>query len=331
METIGFIRATRLFFRGCRNCLTGKPLVISFEVTASCNAHCLHCDKGGIIKDEKQMSPSEIRELYRELRPVAVQVSGGEPLLRKDVLEIVRAIKEPNGTPYLILVTNGYRLNKGLYMKLRQAGVDQFSVSLDFPDERHDRFRRLPGLFQHLERTIPEFTRLGHNDVVLNTAITSENLNDLLDLYRTVEKWGASLSYSAYSPFRTGNRDLLITSPEDLSRLRATINELIMMKRNGKKIRNPISVLENIFRFFMEGAVQGCKTGIRFLLITPDGFFRPCAHKQQQYETHKELKERFSRTNACGGCYVAIRGYSDKSFFGLFKEQIMARFMPIEV
>jgi MoaA/NifB/PqqE/SkfB family radical SAM enzyme len=270
-------------------------------------------------------------ERYRELRPVVVQVSGGEPLLRKDVLEIVRAIKEPNGTPYLILVTNGHRLNKGLYMKLRQAGVDQFSVSLDFPDERHDRFRRLPGLFQHLERTIPELTRLGHNDVVLNTAITSENLNDLLDLYRTVEKWGASLSYSAYSPFRTGNRDLLITSPEDLSRLRTTINELIIMKRNGRKIRNPISVLENILRFFVEGAVQGCKTGIRFLLITPDGFFRPCAHKQQQYETHKELKERFSRTNACGGCYVAIRGYSDKSFFGLFKEQIVARFIPIEV
>ena len=144
METIGFIRATRLFFRGSRNCLTGKPLVISFEVTASCNAHCLHCDKGGIIKDEKQMSPSEILERYRELRPVVVQVSGGEPLLRKDLLEIVRAIKEPNGTPYLILVTNGHRLNKGLYMKLRQAGVDQFSVSLDFPDERHDRFRSPP-------------------------------------------------------------------------------------------------------------------------------------------------------------------------------------------
>jgi MoaA/NifB/PqqE/SkfB family radical SAM enzyme len=331
METIGFTRATRLFLRGSRNYFTGKPIVISFEVTASCNAHCLHCDKGGILKDEKRISPSEIRGLYRELRPVAVQVSGGEPLLRKDVLEIVRAIKEPNGTPYLILCTNGYSLNKGLYMKLRQAGVDQFSVSLDFPDERHDRFRRLPGLFRHLEETIPELANLGHNDVVLNTVITSENLHDLLGLYRTAEKWGTSLSYSAYSAFRTGNQDLLITSPEDLSTLRAIINELIRMKRNGKKIRNPISVLENISRFFMEGAVQGCKTGILFFLITPDGFFRPCAHKQQQFETHKELKEKYSRTNTCGGCYVAIRGYSDKSFFGLFKEQIMARFIPIEV
>lgn len=331
METIGFIRATRLFLRGCRNYLTGKPLVVSFEVTGSCNANCLHCEKGGIIRDEVQLPPSKIFEYYRDLRPVVVQVSGGEPLLRKNVIEIVRAIKEPNGTPYLILVTNGFRLDKGIYLELRRAGVDQFSISLDFSDERHDRFRRLPGLFRHLEKTIPELTALDHNDIVLNTAITRENLDDLLDLFATAEKWGASLSYSAYSPLRTGNQDLLISSTQDLSRLRATIDKLITMKRRGKQIRNPVSVLENIFRFFEEGAVGGCRTGIRFLVITPDGFFRPCSHKPWRFETHKELKQGYSKTNTCGGCYVAIRGYSDKSFFGLLKEQIVARFLPIDV
>ncbi len=331
METIGFVRATKLTLKGCRNYLTGKPFVVSFEVTGSCNANCLHCDKGGIIRDEVQLPPSRISEYYRDLRPVVVQVSGGEPLLRKDVIEIVRAIKESNGTPYLILVTNGLLLNKDLYLELHRAGVDQFSVSLDFPDERHDRFRRLPGLFRHLEKTIPELTALGNNDIVLNTAITRENLDDLLDLLATVEKWGASLSYSAYSPLRTGNRDLLITSAQDLSRLRATISKLIAIKRNGKPVRNPVSVLENIYRFFEKGAVAGCKTGIRFLVITPDGFFRPCSHKPCRFETHEELKQGYSRTNTCGGCYVAIRGYSDKSFFGLLKEQVVARFLPIDV
>lgn len=331
METIGFIRAIRLSVRGCRNYLIGKPIVVSFEVTGSCNANCRHCEKGGIIRDEVQLPPSRIREYYGDLRPVAVQISGGEPLLRKDVIEIVRAIKEPNGAPYLILVTNGLRLNKGLYQELRLAGVDQFSVSLDFSDERHDRFRRLPGLFRHLEKTIPELTALGNNDIVLNTAITRENLDNLLDLFATAEKWGASLSYSAYSPLRTGNLDLLIASEPDLSRLRATIDKLITMKRKGKQIRNPISVLENIFRFFQEGAFGGCKTGIRFLVITPDGFFRPCSHKPCRFGTHEELKQGYSRTNTCGGCYVAIRGYSDKSLFGLLKEQVVARFLPIDV
>ncbi len=331
METIGTIRAIRLFLRGCRNCLTGKPIVVSFEVTGSCNANCLHCEKGGIIRDEVQLPPSRIFEYYRDLRPVAVQISGGEPLLRKDVIEIVRAIKEPNGAPYLILVTNGLRLNKGLYLELRRAGVDQFSVSLDFPDERHDRFRMLPGLFRHLEKTIPELTALGHSDIVLNTAITRLNLDDLLDLCVTVEKWGASLSYSAYSPLRNGNQDLLITSAQDLSRLRAIIDKLITMKRKGKKIRNPDSVLENIFLFFEKGAFGGCRTGIRFLVVTPDGFFRPCSHKPWLFETHEELKQGFSKTNICGGCYVAIRGYSDKSFFGLLKEQVVARLLPIDV
>ena len=68
-----------------------------------------------------------------------------------DIVDIAREIREPNGAPYLILVTNGSRLNKALYDELCAAGVDQFSISLDFPDTRHDEFRQIPQLFAHLQ------------------------------------------------------------------------------------------------------------------------------------------------------------------------------------
>jgi hypothetical protein len=101
MEKAGWINAIRLFLRGNYNFLTGRPLVVSFEVTSSCNADCRHCDKGGIIKDERHLSPAQIGAIYRRLKPVAVQLSGGEPLLRKDITEIVREIKKKGGAGLL--------------------------------------------------------------------------------------------------------------------------------------------------------------------------------------------------------------------------------------
>jgi len=327
MEKLGLNKTARLFFRGCCNYFGNRPLVVSFEVTSSCNADCLHCDKGGIVENEERMSPARIGALYSELRPVAVQLSGGEPLLRDDIAEIARAIKEPNGTPYLILVSNGYLLDKDVYLDLKEAGVNQFSVSLDFPDERHDGFRRLPGLYGRLEKTIPELTGLGYGDIILNTAISRENLDVLIELYEKAEEWGACISYSAYSTLRTGNGDYFISSPGELERLREIIDRLVGMKREGKRIANSVSILENTYRFFAEGRIDGCKAGYRFLLITPEGYYRPCAHKRLETGSQGELIETFSRGNDCGGCYVAIRSYCDKPFFSLVREQILTRIL----
>ena len=325
MEKLGARSALRLFLRGNVNYLTNKPLVVSFELTSSCNANCRHCDKGGIRPDEMPLSPQEIGRIYRELRPVAVQLSGGEPLLRRDLLDVVSAVKESAGMPYLILVTNGRLLDVALYRRLRAAGVDQVSISLDFPDARHDDFRAIPGLFGHLERTIPQLTACGNRDIVLNTAITKMNVGDLVTLCETSKRWRASMSYSAYSALRTGNRALLVESPSDLRRLREQIDRLLWLKKHGWSIRNPDADLENIYRYFAEDGIGGCRAGYRFLLVTPEGHYRPCAHKPLRCRSRAELIETFSKSNTCRGCYVAIRSYCDKSYTQLVREQFLAR------
>lgn len=326
MDRLGTANVLRLFLRGSRNYVTGRPLVVSFELTGSCNARCKHCDKGGILKDETPLSPARIGEIYRELRPVAVQLSGGEPLLRRDVVEVARAIKEPRGAPYLILVSNGALLNADRYEALRAAGVNQFSISLDFPDARHDEFRSVPGLFRRLERLVPALCARGHGDVVLNCAISRLNVGDLTRLRDTAQAWGSSISFSAYSALRTGNTDYLVSSPEDLRRLRAQLEGLIETRRRGAGgMRNPVPDLEGIYRFFAEGGIGGCRAGYRFLLVTPDGFFRPCAHKPVRARSQRELIDQFAKTNDCGGCYVAIRSYCDKSYLTLLREQVLTR------
>lgn len=326
MEKLGFAKTFKLVLRGHRNLLTGKPLVVSFELTWSCNANCRHCDKGGILPDETPMTPAQIGDHYRNLHPVAVQLSGGEPLLRDDIIDIAREIKEPSGSPYLILVTNGSLLDRDKYLRLCDAGVDQFSISLDFPDERHDEFRRFPGLFRHLEETVPQLTAAGRGNIVMNTAISSRNVNLLTDIYRVASGWGACMSYSAYSALRTGDPSYTVSSDEDLKTMRSQLDELITMKVAGADIRNSVSILNNTYRFFAEGGIPGCMAGYRFLLITPEGYYRPCAHKSFGHRSQKELVDGFSDSNRCRGCYVAIRSYCDKSYLALFKEQVLSRF-----
>ena len=153
------------------------------------------------------------------LRPCVVQVSGGEPLMRDDVVEIVRSIKNGSNLPYTILVSNWSLMTEEKYLALRDAGIDQFSVSLDFPDERHDDFRVYPGLYSHLEDLIPRLAKLGHDDIVLNSCITSENLGEIDAIADKAREWGVNLCYSAYSARRTGCRDYFPGSPEQLAEL----------------------------------------------------------------------------------------------------------------
>ena len=312
MANISPLQGIRIATKEIHNYITDRPIVVSYEVTFSCNCNCRHCDLGGLVKDEKQITPEEYGDLTRRLKPLVAQISGGEPLLRKDIAAIVKAIKQA-GPEYMILVTNGALLNESNYLQLREAGVHQFSVSLDFPDERHDEFRRRPGLYKRLEQSLPRLAKLGFRDIILNTAITQANVGEILPLTEKATEWGVDISYSAYTPLRTGNKDYCLNNGEDLEILHQAINELVVLKKQGTQLVNPELTLRDTVKFFERGYIPNCKAGIRFLVVMPDGSLVPCSLHRSKYATQKEMIEDFSRTNRCGGCYVAIRSYSEMS------------------
>jgi len=312
MANISLLQGIKIATKEIHNYITDRPIVVSYEVTLSCNCNCRHCDLGGLVKDEKHITPEEYGDLTRRLKPLAAQISGGEPLLRKDIAAIVKAIKQA-GPQYVILVTNGVLLNESNYLQLREAGVHQFSVSLDFPDERHDEFRRRPGLYKRLEQSLPRLAKLGFRDIILNTAITKANVREILPLTKKATEWGVDISYSAYTALRTGNKDYCLNNGEDLEILRQAINELIILKKQGIHLINPELTLRDTLKFFEQGYMPNCKAGIRFLVVMPDGSLVPCSLHRSKYATQKEMIEDFSRTNRCGSCYVAIRSYSEMS------------------
>jgi len=312
MANISLWQGIRIATRGIHSYIANRPIVVSYEVTLSCNCNCRHCDLGGLVKDENQIRPEEYGDLTQRLKPLAAQISGGEPLLRKDIAAIVKAIKQ-GGAEYVILVTNGTLLNESNYLQLRESGVSQFSVSLDFPDERHDEFRQRPGLYKRLEQRLPRLANLGFRDIILNTAITKANLREVLPLAKKAAEWGVDISYSAYTALRTGNKEYCLKNGEDLEILRQAINELIILKNQGTHLVNPELTLRDTLKFFEQGYMPNCKAGRRFLVVMPDGGLVPCSLHRSKYNTREEMIEDFSRTNRCGNCYVAIRSYSEMS------------------
>ena len=326
MKAIPFSRAARMISRGTWSFMTDRPLVVSFELTHSCTADCLHCDKGKIKPEpEGLLRAVDYGRLVRELKPMAVQLSGGEPLLRKDLEDIVRAVKEPSGLPYTILVSNGRLFTEEKYLTLRALGVNQFSFSLDFPDDRHDGFRQSPGLYKHLSKLIPTLASHGFDDVALNTAITRENLPTLVGSYERAREWGVSISYSAYTPLRTHSLEHYINSSEDLDLLRRTLDELLELKAKNGRIANSDWTLSGIHDFFLHGSISGCKAGRRFMVVTPTGGMRACSMFNETYASHKEILKEWVPKNECGGCYVSIRSYLDASFWTLLKDNLSNR------
>jgi MoaA/NifB/PqqE/SkfB family radical SAM enzyme len=305
-------QAAKLIKSGIYNYMTGRPIVVSYEVTLSCNCNCRHCDLGGSVRGEKQISAQKYRDITRELRPLAAQISGGEPLLRKDIAEIVRAIRQA-GTRYVILVSNGVLLDENTYLRLHEAGVDQFSISLDFPDERHDDFRRHAGLYRRLEQRMPRLAQHGFRDIILNTAITKVNVGEILPLARKAAEWGVDISYSAYTPLRTGNGDYCLDNGEDLQVLRRAVDELTQLKKEDIHLANPELTLRDTLRFFEQGYMPNCRAGSKFLVVMPDGSLVPCSLHRDKYATRKQMEQEFSRSNRCGSCYVSIRSYSEMS------------------
>jgi MoaA/NifB/PqqE/SkfB family radical SAM enzyme len=317
--------AVKIGTRSLLNRIKGRPICLSFEVTHSCVADCVHCDKGGVKQESGLMSLADYRRYSEELKPGVCQMSGGEPLMREDLEDIIRAVKRPSGLPMVVCVSNWWLMTEERYLSLNAAGASLFSVSLDFPDERHDDFRRVPGLFAKMSEIIPRLVKkYGRENIVLNSALTHANFAEIPGLVAKAEEWGTQISFSAYSALRTGDLSLCINKPEDLVLLRSHMDYLKEHKRHSRSVMNSDYILDMTYRFFAEGGMGGCQAGRRFLVVRPDGLVNACSmFPELQYKNRDEAVEGFKSTReSCGQCYVAIRAGTERSLGRLVRENV---------
>jgi MoaA/NifB/PqqE/SkfB family radical SAM enzyme len=319
--------AAKTALRALANLLTKKPICVSFEVTYSCPAGCLHCNRGGLKNETDLMSLDDYRRLSHELSISTCQLSGGEPLVRDDLEDVTRAIKRPSGLPLVVCVSNWWLMTEERYLSLTEAGVDIFSVSLDFPDSRHDGFRQLKGHYDKLNHIIPHLAeKYKLNNIVLNSALTRANFAEIPGLVEQAEKWGVKIAFSAYCILRTGDAEYCITEREDLDLLERHIDYLVEHKKRSDTVLSSSYLLRNTLRFFQNGGnFPNCKAGERFLIVRPDGVLNACSFfPEHEYRTQKDALRDFDVRDTCTKCYVAIRASTERPPLRLFLDSVEA-------
>lgn len=312
-------RKARIAARTLKNIITGKPVSVSFEITYNCNARCKHCDLGDYI-EEPRLGPDVFATHLEKLRPAVAQISGGEPTLRKDLYDIVAEMRRRDPVAVFVITTNVTILNEERYLKLREAGIDQFSISLDYPDERQDEFRNLKGNFEKIADLMPRLAKYGNNDIILACVVQSDNFRDLPKIAERAKEWGVAVNFSTYNSLRTDNTDYLVTKPEDAADLKRVVDQLMEMQCDGYSIHTSKWTLYQMMDFFKTGRQPNCRAGTRFLIVNPWGKLTPCGMFRDMYDSQDQLVREFSNGNVCDKCFTSIRANSEKSIYRLLTD-----------
>jgi len=297
------IEATRKYVA---NRIHRRPMLASIEMTKFCNAGCDFCDDW---KTKQSPKLGDVTDMVRRLNPMVLALTGGEPMLEKQLPRIIRDVKASQGFIYLYMITNGSLLTEEKAEELFAAGLDQINISLNYLDARQDAERALPGLYARIADLIPRLTARGRM-LVANTVIMRENLDQILPIAQKTREWGAKVSVSCYTDFKNGNRAHYF-SPEQLVELDKVVAQLIAHKKRYGNVTNSRFYLERIVPYYSNGkGISGCKAGNGFVQLTADGQVRQCADFAPfvHYTEYRGMEP-----TPCTRCWYSCRGESEAS------------------
>jgi MoaA/NifB/PqqE/SkfB family radical SAM enzyme len=282
-----------------------KPILVHFEVTLRCNAKCGFCDYWKTDKSARESELKSFTDAARFFNPMMITYTGGEPTLRRDLEEIVSAVSKAVHVKLSSLLTHGGMLTVERAKSLWDAGIDQFNISLDYLDERHDEARGIPGLSQKIFDLIPRLRSIGIDSVRFNTVIKQTNLDQLIPIAERARELGCGVNFSSYSDSKNGNRDGLI-SDDRVNELSAVTAQLLAFKKRHRGvISNSDYYLETIPAHVRGEMKQPCRSGIRTIHINPTGHVKRCPDFPTDFHWSEFRKYE---PVACNACYYACRG-----------------------
>lgn len=269
-----------------------------------CNARCSFCDYWKTSSEMKAQEARSFVDAARHFDPMLVTWTGGEPLLRQDLEDLVAAVDGAIRTKYTTIITHGAMLTLERARSLWAAGIGQFSISLDYLDGRHDAARGIPGLTDRIMAVAPAMRAQGMT-VRFNTVIKDDNLDEILPLVRAAERMRVGVNLSVYTDFKNGNRAHLVRG-EQRARVDALVAELLAFKRRRRgTLSNSDHYIANIPRYLRGEMTEPCRSGQDTVHIDPYGHVRRCPDFPA--DGHWSSYERYAPIS-CNRCYYACRG-----------------------
>lgn len=163
---------------------------LRLSVTERCTLHCAYCRAAaGNYPNKSELSADEftrIVKVFAKLGIRKVRLTGGEPLMRKDILEIIQNIAAIDGIKELSMTTNAQQIG-GRAVKLKQAGLDRVNISMD--SLKPERFKEMCGgdlslVLNGIEESIAAGLTPVKINVVLIRGVNDDEVDDFIELTR---------------------------------------------------------------------------------------------------------------------------------------------------
>jgi MoaA/NifB/PqqE/SkfB family radical SAM enzyme len=284
---------------------TKRPVLVNFEVTMRCNAHCGFCDYWKTDASAKATEVKSFADAARYFNPMVITFTGGEPTLRRDLEDIISGVNNAVSVKYMTLLTHGGMLSPERARSIWKAGINQFNISLDYLDERHDDARGIAGLTAKIMATIPRMREVGISGIRFNTVIKRDNLDQLLPIVARAEELGCGVNFSCYTDAKNGNAGGTI-EPDQANYLEDVIHRLLEFKKRKRGvITNSDYYLEQIPKYVRGEVTEPCRSGMRTIHVNPTGHVKRCPDFPTDFHWTEFRKYE---PIACNACYYACRG-----------------------
>lgn len=282
-----------------RNMKVLHPLQQLFwESTLRCNVHCLHCGSDCVSSVTQPDMPAAdfLKVIDEQITPhvtphnVLIIISGGEPLMRKDLEEVGRALYD-RGYPWG-MVTNGLALTKERYQSLRQAGLRSLTISCDGLEEDHVWLRQHPLAFEGATRAI----RLAAADKSLTwdvvTCANQRNYGHLSEIREMLWSLGVR-DWRVFGIDPMGraadNPELLLTDEQ----FRGLMDFIAKEREEGRHVSYSCEGYLGEYEGRVRDHLYHCAAGVSIASILIDGSISACTSIRGKYYQGNIYKDAF--------------------------------------
>jgi len=316
-----------------------RPYLVSWNLTYRCNLSCEHCylDAGGsplvesqAFSDRSELDTEQCKKVVDDIAAFAPEaltiLTGGEPLLRRDILQIIRYANEKN--LWVVVGTNGVSITPTLAQLLVKEGVRGLALSLDALDpERHDRFRAVKGAWNNTVRGAGILHDAGLPFIV-QTTVGRHNLDELEKIAAFAHDEMSAKVWNLYFLVQTGRGQFVSDiEPDEYDRVLATLHELQARYRdrmivNAKCAPHYVKTVfardpDSPFLKSYSGGAGGCPAGTHYMGIRPNGDVTPCPYLPmfggnlkdetlsnvwENSELFRDMRRRSDLGGRCGSC-----------------------------
>lgn len=251
-------------------------LIIAWELTATCNLSCQYCRASASHEtDQGELDTDEAKRFVESIAPLKPMLilSGGEPLLRPDLFQIIRLAVSLGIR--VSLASNGTLITQRLAKEIADSGVSRVSISLDGADAAMHDLGRGQGSFKQSIKGIENLR--GRVDFQINFTVTRKNQSELIRIFDLAEKLGAAALHIFFLvPTGRGREEDVITPVRQEEMLRQIVGEM-----DRRTLEVQVTCAPQYARLKRPGHGRGsggCLAGRRFVFVSRKGEVYPCGY-----------------------------------------------------